>query len=220
MNFGKYQDVLEHAKACLGAEDFAHTYRVLGYALQILETKKKAQADVVILAALLHDLGRAQGETYEHDKRGSEMGFSYLVQKGYAEDLARHVADCILTHSNTSETKPQSLEAQILFDADKLDTIGAIGIARIIGEYAKSNIPMYLLDDSGLLMPGKKDEPASLIKKYKQKLKNRGKTLYTDKAKKIAAKHTVAMAEYFKHIGKEASGNHKKTMELLQNHLF
>ena len=218
MDYGKYQDISDYTRSCLNAGDFAHSCRVLNYALQILDTEKNADASVVILAAILHDVGRANGEAEDHARRGSENSYAWLVEKGYADELARQVADCILTHCSCSETSPQTLEAKILFDADKLDTTGAVGTARAIIQSAQAGIPVYALGEDGLPLGGKKKEPESLIKEYRQKLKKLETIFYTKKAKKIALRHQEAMDAYFEKLSKEIDRNYKKGNELLKKH--
>ena len=218
MHYGKYQEVIGHIKYCLKPEDFAHTLRVLGYALQILKSEKAADAEVVILASLLHDIGRADGNGYEHYRKGSEQSRAYLTEKGYEEALAARVADCIATHSTHSNEKPQTLEAKIVFDADKLDTTGAVGTARVIAQYAHEGKSLYVLGDDDQPLAGKKEEAPSLLRKYKRKLKGLEEVFFTDKAKKIAEKHQETMDEYFKQLKKEVNDNHEKMEKLLSKY--
>jgi uncharacterized protein len=218
MTYGKFQEVIDYVQSCLDVNDFAHTCRVLNYTLQILDTKKKADTTVVILAAILHDIGHTTGCTADHAKTGSEKSYAYLVEKGYSDEMAKHIADCILTHCNCSETPPQTLEAKILFDADKLDTTGAIGIARMIVQCQQDGDPMYTLEKDSLPHEGKKEDPASLMKKYKQKLKKLEKVFFTEKAKKIATKHQLLMDEYFEEFLDEINSNYKKGSQLAKKY--
>jgi uncharacterized protein len=218
MSYGKFQDTVDYAQSCLDAETFAHTCRVLNYALQILETKKKADTSVVILAAILHDIGRETCSTANHAKAGSEKSAAYLLEKGYSEDFAKCVAECILTHSNCSEVPPQTLEAKILFDADKLDTTGAMGTARAIVQCIHEGIPVYSLGEDNLSLEGKKEDPASLIRKYRQKMKKLEKVFFTEKARKIAAKHQLIMNEYFEELIDEIESNYRKGKDLSQKY--
>lgn len=218
MDYGKYQDVLDYAQSCINDDDFAHTCRVLNYALQILESKKGADASVVILAIILHDIGRSEGESDEQIRAGSERCYSYLVEKGYSEELARHVADCIMTRRQNSDAVPQTLEAKIVFDADKLDTTGAIGTARAIIQCQVEGMPMYTLGDDGLPLEGSKEEPASLMKSYRRSLRKLEKVFYTKAAKKIAARHQPVMGDYFEKLIEELNRNYKKGNELIKKH--
>ena len=218
MNYREYQEVTEYVQSSLNADGFAHTCRVCNYALQIIDTEKYADASVVILAAILHDIGRVDGEAGDHGKVGSEKSYTYLIEKGYADELAKSVADCILTHSSASETPPQTLEAKILFDADKLDTTGAVGTARAILQCNQTGVPMYTLGKDGLPLGGKKEEQASLMKEYRRKLKKLEKVFYTEKAKKIAAKRQPIMDVYFNQLSEELVSNYKRGNKLIKKY--
>jgi len=217
MEYGKYQEVVDHVQSIFNAEDFAHTIRVLNYALQILNTEEEANIEVTILAAIMHDVGRIRGRNKNHNTLGSKRSFDFLVEKGYSGEVARHVADCVLTHSSDSETKPQTLEAKIVYDADKLDMVGAVGTVRIISQCRKDSIPLYVLDKNNLPAKGKKSGAESLLTIYKQELSDIA--FYTKKAKKIAAKHKKIADGYFKGLTKELSSNYEKGKEYAKKYL-
>ncbi|MBW1749712.1 MAG: HD domain-containing protein [Deltaproteobacteria bacterium] len=93
-----------------------------------------ARLDILAPAALLHDIGRNQesrsrGEVC-HADTGAEMAKPILQELGYDDSDSDAICHCIRGHRFRSATRPKSLEAKILFDADKLDSIGAIGIGR------------------------------------------------------------------------------------------
>ncbi len=80
--------------------------------------------DILIAACLLHDIGR--GEQYKnpsvcHAAVGGEMAYRFLTEKGFDKAFAEQVKQCICTHRYRKGNPPQSIEAKILFDADKLD---------------------------------------------------------------------------------------------------
>ena len=223
MNNGKYQDVLESMKEHLTQDDCLHTYRVLNYALQILETEAEANPEVVILSAILHDIGRAKrggGEMADksHAEIGAEKSRALLAEKNYPEETIRLVSECILSHSRSAESEPQTLEAKILFDADKLDMTGAVGATRAIQAAAADGKPLYHLDDEGFPLNGKKKEPPSLFQDYQQKLEKITVLFYTEKACKMAIKRQKAMDDFFGTLHKEANKNHENGMKLLHKY--
>lgn len=117
------------------AHDCQHVYRVLYTALDIANYENDADIDILIAACLLHDIGRkAQFENPSlcHAKVGSEMAYRYLLSIGWEKKDAQHVSDCINSHRYRGNHSPQTIEAKILFDADKLDAAGAMGIARTL----------------------------------------------------------------------------------------
>jgi uncharacterized protein len=96
--------------------------------------KMNARLNILAPAALLHDIGRNQesrsrGEVC-HAERGAEMAIPLLRKLDYSEADITAICHCIRAHRFRCATRPESLEAKILFDADKLDSIGAIGIGR------------------------------------------------------------------------------------------
>ena len=133
MNDLKYKKLLnlarkEYQQLNMHSHDWDHIQRVLQYCERI---NKKEKTDVTILfpACILHDLGRVKGKEKDHST-SIEKSDNLLAQSGYAEDERKKIIDCILSHSVNSDKKPVSMEAKILFDADKLDSYGAIGVTR------------------------------------------------------------------------------------------
>jgi uncharacterized protein len=110
----------------MSSHDDGHTERVLQLALLIAE-KEGANIEIVRKAAELHDIARSHPN---HAVEGAKKARKLLREKGYDDDFVDKVIHCIETHSFSSGIKPETLEAKVLSDADKLDAIGAIGIAR------------------------------------------------------------------------------------------
>lgn len=203
--------------------DEGHIARVLYAALCIAKTLPAANIDVVILSALLHDVGREAerlNREVHHAVMGAQMAFDFLQQQAWPQTTAAHVRDCILTHSYSAGGEPQTLEAQILFDADKLDLSGAIGCARSLLFGAEIGEPWYCLDKNGLPLPGKKTKEASLFREYNKKLSKLEDKFYTEKAKKIAKKRQKTMDAYFKAMMDEVNLLYKDGVELLQETLI
>ena len=116
-----------------GSHGFDHVERVLALALR-LGAESGADERVLALAALLHDVGRAQedgsaGATC-HAAAGAAMAREILLRHGADARCARRVADCVRRHRYRGAARPASREAKLLFDADKLDSLGAVGIGR------------------------------------------------------------------------------------------
>ena len=114
-----------------GSHGFDHTLRVTRLC-EIIGEYEKADMNILIPAALLHDIARPQEKTTGilHEEEGARIAGEYLKSKQYSEELIPPVMHAIRTHRFRSEMIPNTLEAKILSDADKLDAIGAIGIAR------------------------------------------------------------------------------------------
>ncbi len=110
------------------AHDFDHVLRVVHLADRIAQAEG-ADRDIVHAAALLHDIGLDEGRA-GHETSAANRAQEILSAQGYDETFCNAVAHAIESHRFRSGPTPQTLEAQVLFDADKLDAIGAIGIAR------------------------------------------------------------------------------------------
>jgi uncharacterized protein len=126
---------LSHALAITegGSHGPDHSERVLATALTIGK-QMQARLDILLPAALLHDIGRKEESASKgkicHAQRGAELAQPILRELGFGEDDIKAVCHCIASHRYRRGLAPQSLEAKILFDADKLDSIGAVGIGR------------------------------------------------------------------------------------------
>lgn len=124
------------ARYCLqegGSHGPDHSERVFKTAMAIGRIMH-ARLDILAPAALLHDIGRNQESRSRgnicHADTGAEMARPILHKLGYKASVIDAVCHCIRAHRFRSATSPETLEAEILFDADKLDSIGAIGIGR------------------------------------------------------------------------------------------
>ncbi|MDR3602751.1 MAG: HD domain-containing protein [Desulfosporosinus sp.] len=128
------QRVVQIARGFYARKDRAHD---LEHALRVREWGKKLAeeegADVIIieLAALLHDIGRSRAVEKTHAESSAGLAVNILHKTGYAEDIILRVKEAIISHSREAGHEPNTLEAKILYDADKLDFVGAIGLGRL-----------------------------------------------------------------------------------------
>lgn len=110
-----------------------HSLRVLHTALAIGQ-QMDGQVHILTPAALLHDIGRKEESLSQgricHAKRGAELAAPLLNNLGYSAAEIDAICHCIRTHRYRGGLQPLTIEAKILFDADKLDSIGAVGIGR------------------------------------------------------------------------------------------
>ena len=128
------QQVIRVAKGFYARKDRAHD---LEHALRVRDWGKKLAeeegADVMVieLAALLHDIGRSGAVEKTHAESSAGLAVNILHKTGYAEDIVLRVKEAIISHSLEAGHEPNTLEAKILYDADKLDFVGAIGLGRL-----------------------------------------------------------------------------------------
>jgi uncharacterized protein len=144
-------------KSCRGhdaAHDAAHLQRVANNARLILdrEGEKAGTRDefVVYSACWLHDLvqlPKGTGPAGESARRSAKLARDYLSEHGVDDERAAHVAAAVRTHSYSGGEKPSTIEAAIVQDADRLDALGAVGIARLFVVSATLDSALYHPDD-------------------------------------------------------------------------
>lgn len=210
MNKENYQLMENYMLSCMkdSAHDKEHIYRVLYNALEIAKVERHVDYDVLIAACLLHDIGR--GEQFEnpalcHAKVGSDKAYHFLLEHGFAGDYAEHVKQCIRTHRYRKDTLPQSLEAKILFDADKLDVAGATGIARTLIYKGAVSEPLYLVSSDGEVSNGESDEQPTFFQEYKYKLESLYSGFFTERAAEIAKERQHSAVDFYNALYNEVS---------------
>jgi uncharacterized protein len=109
------------------AHSYEHVDRVLKIAT-LLAKKEKADLELVQVGALLHDLGRALGQP--HNEIGAKLAIEALEKMKYPRERSEKVAKIVLYHPLDFRERLQTLEEKIVWDADKIDLLGAVGIAR------------------------------------------------------------------------------------------
>ena len=191
--------------------DFDHILRVYNMA-ERLGAQMGADMDILRAAALLHD---AEGATpggagrKEHHLASAEFAERVLSEEGWPAERIAAVQHCIRAHRfrGTGEG-PQTVEARVLFDADKLDVLGAIGVARVVAYAALNRQPIYAQPSARFLASGEK-EPGEMHSAYHEHLfklvKIKGR-LFTPAARAIAEERETYLGEFFQRLGKEIAG--------------
>lgn len=202
------------------AHDPMHIFRVLCNALRIAEREPDADMDVVIAASLLHDIGReAQSKNLEldHAQIGANMALEFLPTLGWNDMKAAHTCDCIRTHRFRRGDEPKSIEAKIVFDADKLDAVGAIGVARTLNYGGQYNEPLYALDGSGeILTAGGGAEISTFFQEFNYKLIRLYDKFYTKRGAEIAESHRAAATDFYRSLESEIMNAHKSGNSILE----
>ena len=185
------------------AHDREHIYRVLYTAMDIAHTQEGVDYDVLITACLLHDIGRQEqfaDPKLCHAQVGSEKAYRFLMEHGFEQSFSQHVKACILTHRYRKGNQPQSIEAKILFDADKVDVTGAIGIARTLVYKGRVEEPLYSMHADGQVSDGSGDTEASFFQEYKYKLEGLYELFFTKRGKEIAKKRQTAAVSFYENM--------------------
>ena len=191
--------------------DFNHILRVLALAERIGRAEG-ADMEVLRAAVLLHD---AAGSTSGDDSRAAhhhasaEFARAALQAEGWTAERIEAVLHCIRAHRFRDETEPpQSLEARILFDCDKLDVLGAIGVARTFAYAALAGEPLTGEPSETFRRTRQKEpgEPHTPYHEFLFKLAHVKDRLYTPTARALAEARHRYLAEYFERLALEVRG--------------
>jgi uncharacterized protein len=192
---------------------FDHVLRVYQMA-ERLALAENADLEIVRAAALLHD---AEGSATEggdegrraHQHASSAFAAQVLQAEGWPSERIAAVQHCIRAHRFRDDTEPpQTLEARVLFDADKLDVLGAVGVARTIAFDVVVGQPIYAepspqFISTGVEQPG---EPHSSYHEYLFKLSKIKDRLHTPTARTIGEARHRFLAEFFTRLAAEFKG--------------
>ncbi len=184
----------------------SHVERVYNLAVRIAK-EENADLDVVKAAVLLHDVARAmedEGKIEDHATEGAKIARKVLEEADFPKEKIDKVIHCIEAHRFKKSMEAESSEAKILQDADRLDIIGAIGLARTFARGGWSNIPIY--DPS--IPPKEKYDGKSLtsVNHIYEKILKVKDTINTNTAKKIAEDRYKFVEEFLERLLKEWKG--------------
>lgn len=112
------------------AHDLEHALRVREWGNKLAQ-EEGADVTIIELAALLHDIGRSGAVEKTHAESSAGLAVNILQKNGYPQETIWRVKEAIISHSREAGHEPETLEAKILYDADKLDFVGAIGLGRL-----------------------------------------------------------------------------------------
>ncbi|MEL9940967.1 MAG: HD domain-containing protein [Ignisphaera sp.] len=168
------------------AHGIGHVMRVRDLALEIASmVEEPVDREVLELAALLHDVGRLYSDE-GHAKRSAEIARILLELANYPKDRIDRVVEAIESHSFSEGKEPRTIEAKILSDADKLDALGAIGIARV---FSHSCVKSRSLEDS--------------LKHFHDKILQLPKMMFTEPGKRMAIKRIEIIERFLAELEQE-----------------
>lgn len=191
------------------AHDFDHVLRVHALALRIAAAEG-ADAEIVSAAALLHDVARTEADRLGrcHAEMGAQKAREIL--RNHPPGKVEAVAAAIASHRFRNASEPPTLEAKVLYDADKLDAIGAIGVARAYAIAGKWNQRLWSpWAEADGLDAGARDlhnADHTPVREFQVKLSRLKDSLYTDTARAIAEGRHRYMADFFARLEKEVAG--------------
>lgn len=178
-----------------GSHGYDHAVRVYNLG-NYIAIEEDADVEIVQAACLLHDIGRGRKKGICHAKLGAEMSQNILKSIGFPENKIKSVAYCVRVHRYSEGIEPITLEAKIVQDADRLEEIGAIAIARGLAEDVLKGKPLYdpsIQPNTEYKSGGNKTSINFLIEKS---LKLKPETFHTETARELA-KDRYRFTEYF-----------------------
>jgi len=186
------------------AHDFDHVMRVYTNAKKIVK-KEKADEKLVLSAALLHDIvsypkssKRSKFSSIDSAKKSKII----LKKYGFSEKEITIVSDAIKDHSFSQNKVPETLEGKILQDADRLDALGAIGIARVFATSGSLNRSFYNIDDP-FCTKRNPDDDLWAVDHFFNKLLKLESLMNTRSGKIEAKKRTNVLQEFLKQLKDE-----------------
>ncbi len=190
---------------------FDHIQRVYAMAERIARAEG-ADLEIVRAAALLHDIEGshpAGEERLNHHRQSADLAAGILREEGWPEERIAAVQHCIRAHRyRDNREPPATLEAKVLFDADKLDVLGAIGVVRVLGYAIQAGQPAYAEPSQHFLETGEEEpgEPHSAYHEHLFKLRKVKDRLFTATARAIAEQRHDFLEAYFAKLSSEIRG--------------
>lgn len=193
---------------CKSSHNFDHTQRVYNLAMHIGKIEN-ADLEILGISALLHDIARFEQDESKgkicHAQRGAEITQEFLSSLNFNQEKIDAIKHCILAHRSKTSTKPETIEAKVLYDADKLEGIGAIGIGRCFMFAAEVGAEFH----DKKVKPHKDNQYTIKDSAYhefllsSQFIKDK---LQTDEGKRIGKDRHQFMQNFFDRLNKEVEG--------------
>jgi len=192
--------------------DFDHVLRVYRMA-ERLARAEGADLEIVRAAALLHDAeGAAPGKNSrrkDHHRTSADLAAEVLKAEGWSKESIAAVQHCIRAHRYRVQNEPpDTQEAKVLFDADKLDVLGAVGVARVIAYATLVGQPFFHTPSERFLLTGEEEpgEPHSAYHEHLFKLRKVSERMFTPSARAIALERLQYLDDFFVRLISEWNG--------------
>ncbi|MDD3386760.1 MAG: HD domain-containing protein [Candidatus Pacebacteria bacterium] len=207
------KEAKKYFESSSGCHDWSHVERVKKLAL-LIGKKEKADLFVLEIASLLHDIKRKEEMelkgSFCHAIEGEKEAKKILDKYDISDEQKKNICHCIRTHRYRNNDMPETIEAKVLFDADKLDSIGAIGLARAFLFAGSSGSCNLYTNNEKKIAKLKKDmsftKEDSAILEYEIKLKKIKNEMMTKTGKEMAKDRHNYMVEFIKRFWIEVKG--------------
>ncbi len=187
------------------AHDFHHVMRVYKNA-ELIGRHEGTDMEILLPAVLLHDLivyPKGSSKSSKSSAESADLAKKILQGYGYPQDKINHICYCIRAHSYSKRLVPASLEGKILQDADRLDALGAIGIARTFSVGGSENRTFYNVDDPFYRSDRALNDKQWTLDHFQLKLLKLEDFMHTRTAKKIARERTRFMMLFIRQLQRE-----------------
>lgn len=186
------------------AHDILHFKRVVATA-RALAQEENAKLEVVIPAAWLHDfviIPKSDPRRQQASRLAADAAVEYLKEINFPSDLHNEIAHAIAAHSFSANIEAETLEAKIVQDADRLDGLGAIGIARLFATASLMKSPFYSEDDP-MCEVRTADDRKYAVDHFFVKLFKTASTLKTEAGRREGTRRVEVMKTYLADLKKE-----------------
>jgi len=191
-----------------GSHDWDHTRRVVALCDSIGRVEK-ANLTVLHMASYLHDIGRCHQDRSSgaqcHAKEGARMAAAILTDVALPDPEKRNIIRCIRSHRFRENHAPETLEAKVLFDADKLDAIGAVGVARAYLFAGEVGARLHNADIDVTAAPAYSENDTG-YREYLVKLRHIHNRMLTAEGRRLAAERHTFMVDFFDRFLGEIDG--------------
>lgn len=188
------------------AHDASHIARVYKNA-ELLCGSEGADAELVLTAVLLHDLvtfKKSDPRSRTASTQSAQRARKILKRHGYTDREITIVADAVRDHSFSRDTRPGTVEGRILQDADRLDAIGAIGIARAFAVGGFEGRALYSPDDPFCKSREPDDQTWTVDHFYSKLLRLEG-MMNTSAGRSLARERTTTLKRFLSQLSREVS---------------
>ncbi len=186
------------------AHDLSHIRRVVHNAVQFAEVEGAA-LEVVVPAAWLHDCVVVPKDSplrSQASRMAAETAVTFLQSQSYPEQHLPTIAHAIAAHSFSAQISPQTIEAKVVQDADRLDAVGAVGIARAFIIGGQLGRPIYDEADP-FCQEREPDDFTATVDHFYTKLFKLVDTMQTDAGRREAQVRTQFMRDFLAQLGRE-----------------
>lgn len=191
-----------------GCHDFAHILRVLHNAERIAESENVNDLFALRVGALLHDIARPEEQrangTVCHALLGAEKAATVLRQCGCTDEtFIQKVSGIVRSHRYRGGISPATIEEQIVYDADKLDSLGAFGVARSFHFAGRIGARLHNTKEAALNSEAYSREDTA-YREYLVKLRHLPERMLTETGRQLAEKRSEFMFLFFDELEKES----------------